>query len=149
MFFLKELPSRQMIQGYAGRIEGVDPAAVETALRLMRDVSRLIRKLEAYFSQHDLSQLRFLAMMVIDREPERDYLTSGEISERLDVSKPVTTRTLRTLESAALIDITQDRADARSRHVRLTGAGHAKLAQILPGYFAILTTVPRDGRAWE
>jgi DNA-binding MarR family transcriptional regulator len=138
VFFLKELPSRLMVQGYADRFEGVDAAKVLDALRMMRAGSLLIRELEAYFAQHDLSQLRFLTMILIDREPGRDDLRASEIADRLDVSRPVVTRTLQGLEKAGLIAISDDQDDARSRNVALAAAGHDKLREVLPGYFAIL-----------
>ena len=138
MFFLKELPSRQMVEGYADRFEDCDSNEVLRALRIMRDGSLLIRELEGYFARHALSQLRFLAMIVIDREPDRDSLTAGEIAERLDVSRPVVTRTLQALEKAGLMATTSNAADARARDVALTPAGRTRLEEVLPGYFAIL-----------
>ena len=147
MFFLKELPSRQMVEGYASRLEDFDADEVLRALRIMRDGSLLIRELEAYFARHELSQLRFLAMIVIDREPDRDSLTAGEIAERLDVSRPVVTRTLQGLEKAGLIAISSNSHDARARDVALTPAGHATLDEVLPGYFAILHDTMKGIRA--
>lgn len=138
MFFLKELPSRLMVQGYADRFEGVDPDKVLGSPRMMRAGSLLIRELEAYFAEHDLSQLRFLTMILIDREPARDNLRASEIAERLDVSRPVVTRTLQGLERAGLVALSDDPDDARSRKVALTPAAQDKLSAVLPGYFAIL-----------
>ncbi len=138
MFFLKVLPTTKMVEGYSDRYSGVDAEKVMEALGLMRRASLLIRELEAYFAGHDLSQLRFLVLVIIDREPERASLTAGEIADRLDVSKPVVTRTMRALEEAALIDVSSSSRDARSREVALTRAGQEKLEACLPGYFAIL-----------
>ena len=134
MFFLKELPTRQMVEGYADRIEDLDPSEVQAALETMRAASQLIRELEAYFASHNLSQLRFLAMIVIDREPERNALTAGEIADRLDVSRPVLTRTLRTLDEAGLVAIRKNGLDARSKEIALTSDGEKKLAMVLPAY---------------
>lgn len=148
MFFLKEFPSRRMVDGYVDRFVGVDADRVLRALHVMRAGSLLIRELEAYFARHDLSQLRFLTLILIDREPERDSLSASEIAARLDVSRPVVTRTLQSLEKAGLIAITHDADDARSRLVALTPAAHAKLDEILPGYFAILHRgLPEDASA--
>lgn len=138
MFFLKTLPSRQMVEGYAGRFDEVDAVKVLDALQSMRRASLLIRELEAYFSQHDLSQLRFLVMIIIDREPERDWLAASEIADRLDVSRPVVTRTLQSLEKSGLIAVTDNADDGRARNVILTPVGLAKLQEVLPGYFAVL-----------
>lgn len=138
MFFLKELPGRHMVEGYAARFDNVDPDTVLGALELMRSASLLIRELEAYFAGHDLSQLRFLTLILIDREPERTSLTASEIAERLDVSRPVVTRTLKSLERSGLIAIASDDEDGRSKKVSLSAAGSATLEAVLPGYFAIL-----------
>lgn len=127
-----------MVDGYADRLAGFDADKVLCALRKMRTVSLLIRDLEAYFARQELSQLRFLTLIIIDREPERDSLAASEIAERLDVSRPVVTRTLQALEKSGLIAISCNEDDARSRMVRLTELGKAKLTEVLPGYFAIL-----------
>lgn len=137
MFFLKELPSRQMVETYASA-HGVEARTIESALSLMRRTSLLIRRLEAYFTEHDLSQLRFLILIVIDREPDRHTLTIGEITDRLDVAGPVITRTLKTLSEDALVTIAPDKDDRRTRHVGLTVEGREKLASVLPGYFRII-----------
>ncbi len=137
MFFLKELPTRQMIEAYAP-VHGADASKVEAALLLMRRASLLIRRLETYFSRHDLSQLRFLILMVIDREPARNSLTVGEITERLDVAGPIVTRTLKTMIDDGLVEIDQDIKDRRTRHVSLSSLGKERLAAVLPGYFELI-----------
>lgn len=137
MFFLKELPSRQMVEAYAST-HGVEAQTVEDALSMMRRASILIRRLEAYFADHELSQLRFLTLIVIDREPERHMLTIGEITDRLDVAGPVVTRTLKSLADQGLVSIASDKKDRRTRHVSLTLAGRNKLSSVLPGYFRLI-----------
>ena len=146
MFFLKQLPSTQMVEGYAARFDDVVPDRVLGALGLMRDASLLIRELEAYFASHDLSQLRFLTLILIDREPTRESLQASEIAERLDVSRPVVTRTLKALEGSALLSSAGNPDDARSRMLSLTPEGRRKLEAVLPGYFAILDRAMTDER---
>ncbi|MCQ8186133.1 MarR family winged helix-turn-helix transcriptional regulator [Parvularcula maris] len=143
MFFLKELPTRLMIEGYAAKHASLDADAVEDALGLMRRASLMVRRLEAYFAEHGLSQLRFLVLIVIDREPHRDGLSVGEITDRLDVSKPVMTRTVAHLVESGLIAVEADPNDARGKVVRLTPAGRAKLAEVLPEYFVLLSALGR------
>ena len=143
MFFLKELPSRLMVEDYAERHDGLDVNAVQDALTLMRRASLMVRRLEAYFAEHGLSQLRFLVLIVIDREPERDGLGIGEVASRLDVSKPVMTRTVAHLIEGGLIAIQADPDDARAKVVRLNAAGRAKLAEVLPDYFVLLSALGR------
>lgn len=127
-----------MVEGYADRFEGVNPAKVLEALELMRAGSILVRDVEAYFAKQGLSQLRFLALILIDREPDRSALAASEIAEKLDVSRPVVTRTLQNLEQAGLVEIAASEHDARSKQVSLTRSGEQKLKEALPGYFSIL-----------
>ncbi|WP_166350986.1 MarR family transcriptional regulator [Phytoactinopolyspora limicola] len=139
MFLLKELPSRQMMDRYGSRYPDMDVQAVEDALTMMRRASLLIRDLEAYFSGFNLSLLRFLILIVIDREPDRASLTMGEIGERLDVSKPVMTRTIKTLEGDGLITVTQGGQDKRSKVITPTERGKHALDEVLRGYFKLIS----------
>ena len=143
MFFLKKLPSQQMVEGYASRYATLDSEACIFALSTMRRASLMVRRLEAYFAEHDLSQLRFLILIVIDREPKRQSLTITEIIDRLDVSKPVMTRTLARLKSDNLIAIDGGLDDGRSKSVRLTQTGRSKLEAVLPEYFSLLSALGR------
>ncbi|WP_027856380.1 MarR family winged helix-turn-helix transcriptional regulator [Marinobacterium jannaschii] len=136
MFFLKELPTRQMIRGYAEQYPSADVDSVEQALKMMRQASLLVRRLETYFSHHGISQQRFLILIVLDREPERTSLLASEIAERVDVSRPVMTRTLRSLVDEHLITLSADTSDKRAKQVSLTEKGKTFLAEILPGYFS-------------
>ncbi|MEW2913188.1 MarR family transcriptional regulator [Leisingera sp. JC11] len=138
MFFLKELPSQQMVGTYA-ETYGADPAHITSALLMMRRASLLIRRLDAYFAAHGLSQLRFLVLIVIDREPDRQSLTPNEIASRIDVSKPVMTRTLQSLQQDGLISLAASQTDKRSKEAALTAAGRQQLQDALPGYFRILS----------
>ena len=145
MFFLKELPSRRMVEGYAELNPSLDVDAARNALRSMRQASLMVRQIEACLAEHGLSQLRFLVLIVIDREPDRDHLGVTEIANRLDVSKPVVTRTLSRLVADDMIRIETDPADARAKLVRLTAEGRAKLEAVLGPYFALLTRLGREG----
>ncbi|WP_240500146.1 MarR family transcriptional regulator [Sphingomonas montana] len=116
----------------------MNPQAVGEALRLLRRGSLLMRELEAYFSAHALSQTRFLTMILIDREPARDGLFPSEIADRLDISRPVVTDTIKSLERAGLLHSIRDISDRRAKKVRLTPDGRAALAAVLPGYFALI-----------
>ncbi|MFS4582628.1 MarR family winged helix-turn-helix transcriptional regulator [Phaeobacter sp. C3_T13_0] len=137
MFFLKELPSQKMVAGYADA-HGGDPDHITDTLVMMRQASLLIRRLETYFASHKLSQLRFLVLIVIDRELDRQSLKPNEIAQRIDVSKPVLTRTLQSLQTDGLVQISSSKSDGRSKEIALTPAGYNRLQQLLPGYFKIL-----------
>lgn len=135
MFFLKELPTRQMLEAYQKRFPDMKIDTVESALRLLRQASLLLRMLDAYFAKHNLSQLRFLILVVLDREIDRGGLMSSEVAARLDVSRPVMTRTLKTLSDDGLLDFDEHNADGRAKLIRLTTKGRRTLQEVLPGYY--------------
>lgn len=126
-----------MIEGYADTYD-VAAETIASGLAIMRRASLMIRRLDKYFDEHDLSQIRFLVLIVIDREPARDSLTVGEITDRLDVAGPVVARTLRTLLDKGLVTERKDVDDARIKHIGLTAAGKQTLHALLPGYMAII-----------
>lgn len=135
MFFLKELPTRQMLDSYQKRFPAMKIDMVESALMLLRQASLLIRILDAYFAKHNLSQLRFLILVVLDREIDRDGLMASEIAARLDVSRPVMARTLKTLSDDELLYFNEHDADGRAKLIRLTSKGRWTLNEALPGYY--------------
>lgn len=138
MFFLKELPSRAILESYAERFPQMEVDAVEKALVMLRNASLLLRELEAYFATHWLSQTRFLILIVIDREPERDGLLPSEIADRLDISRPVVSDTVKALQMDGLLEAAKVERDGRAKLICLTSAGRARLEQLLPGYYEII-----------
>ena len=138
MFFLKELPTREILDRYSNRYSDMNIEKTEAALKMLRKASILLRELEAYFSQNGLSQTRFLILIVLDREPELDPLTISDLVDRLDVSKPVITNTLKTLEDEALVEVFECIKDRRAKRISITVKGQQKLHAILPGYYRLI-----------
>ncbi|MFT2089938.1 MarR family winged helix-turn-helix transcriptional regulator [Paraglaciecola sp. 2405UD69-4] len=139
MFFLKELPTHAMVKRYSNEFSPNKSHEISKKLQGLREYSLLIRALDDYFSSYELSQLRFLILMVIDRELQRDWLYASEITERLDVSKPVLSRAIKNLLTEQLLNKEKDTQDARASKLSITTQGKALLTEILPGYFKILT----------
>ncbi|MGE4504922.1 MAG: MarR family winged helix-turn-helix transcriptional regulator [Desulfovibrionaceae bacterium] len=165
MFFLKELPTRRILEAYRERFPSMDVDAVGGALALLRRASVLLRRLDVYFAERGLSQLRFVILIVLDRESavapedfedlehpgnienrEHPGLNMGDIAERVDVSRPVLTRTVSAMEESGLVACRPSEEDARVRLVRLTDAGREALRGVLPGYYELLDAAMREGR---
>ncbi|MEM5545045.1 MarR family transcriptional regulator [Sulfitobacter sp. AS92] len=128
-----------MIDGYVSETGVGDVDTVAQALSMMREASQLERLLEAYFGSHNLSQLKFHILIVIDREPDTDSLRQSEINQRLDVSKPVLHRTVGSLLKDGLLVRRDDPEDSRAHHLALTGESKSMLSAILPGYFETIS----------
>ena len=136
MFFLKILPDEASIIRFTGCTD--QATKVSRSLQRMRSASLLIRQVDHYFAAHELSQLKFLILIVIEREPERTNLRASEIASRLDVSKPVLHRTIQALLADALLMAEKDPQDRRAELLALTDIGRAKLTATLPGYFDLM-----------
>ncbi|MGH1406067.1 MAG: MarR family winged helix-turn-helix transcriptional regulator [Rhodomicrobiaceae bacterium] len=111
---------------------------------MMREASQLIRLVDAYFSSHNLSQLKFLILVVIDREPDIESLRQSEINRRLDVSKPVLNRSVSSLLETGLLKRIEDKEDSRAYKLGLTEKGKKTLDKIMPEYFKIISEFMRQ-----
>ncbi|WP_424338779.1 MarR family winged helix-turn-helix transcriptional regulator [Henriciella sp.] len=137
-----------MIDRYANQHAAGKAKQIERTLHTLRAASRLIRLLDAFFARHDFSQLRFLILMVIDRDTARDRFTFSEIAAKTDVSKPVLSRTMRSLVESGVLVEEADPDDGRVRHYSISPLGEEKLASLLPDYFSLLTsTAEKEGIA--
>ncbi|MDE2427445.1 MAG: MarR family transcriptional regulator [Burkholderiales bacterium] len=147
MFFLKELPDRKTLETYQQRFPEMHLENVEAALTMLKQASVLMRELDNYFASHDLSQLRYLIMVVLDREQKKQGLMASEIAERLDVSRPVMTRTLQNLLAEKLLETDEHGEDKRAKLISLTARGRKKLHQVLPGYYRLIDQFMREQQA--
>lgn len=144
MFFLKELPTREMLQSVSGVLAGADPDAMLAALRALRRASLRLRAIEGFLASQGLSQTQFLVLTVIIREPDRDSLSAAEVANRLDISRPVLSKVLATMERNDLIERKPDKTDGRRLDVIPTEAGREKFEASVPGYCAALLA-PLEG----
>lgn len=138
MFFLKDLPTREMISGFAHSLDVVDVQKTGDALQMLRRASLLIRQLERYFALHGLSQTQFLVLMILHRDQSKHSHLAAEICEKLDVSKPVVSTTLKTMQRRGFIVYCEKAEDSRMKPLRISDAGRALLLKLLPDYFEIL-----------
>lgn len=128
-----------MIEGYVSATGVGDVDTLARALSMMRKASQLERQLDAYFNSHNLSQLKFHIIIVIDREPGTESLRQSEINQRLDISKPVLHRTVASLLKEGLLMRGDDPEDSRAHLLALTDKGQTVLSAILPGYFEAIS----------
>ena len=138
MFFLKDLPTREMISGYAQTLDVVDVQKTSDALHMLRQASLLIRRLERYFALHGLSQTQFLVLMILHRDKSKDSHLAAEIREKMDISKPVLSTTLKTMRQRGLILYGGKSKDSRAKPLYISDSGRDLLLKLLPGYFEIL-----------
>ncbi|KVA22268.1 MarR family winged helix-turn-helix transcriptional regulator [Burkholderia ubonensis] len=138
MFFLKELPSLKVLETYRERFPAMNVDKVHAALHMLRRASQLMRELDNYFAEHELSTLRYLILVVLDREDSPDGLKASELADRIDVSRPVMTRTIQGMVDDGMLTYQSCEEDARAKLVSLTRSGRNKLNRVLPGYYQLI-----------
>ncbi len=132
----------QTLETYQASYPAMNVDRVDAALHMLKSASLLMRELDNYFAGHDLSQLRYLILVVLDREKtmdkENEGLMASDIADKLDVSRPVMTRTLQSLVNDGMLEMSSDSRDGRAKLVRLTRTGRARLHAVLPGYYQLI-----------
>ena len=127
-----------MLEGYRKRFPQLNVDGVGAGLGLLRRASLLLRRIEAYFATHKLSQTRFLILVVLDREGISGGLLAKEIADKLDISRPIVTNTLKSMKEDGLLHINPHAQDGRAKWITLAGTGRDKLNDVLPEYYAII-----------
>ena len=98
-------------------------------LHLQRTARALARRFDAAFRPFDLTNGQFSVLMALNR-PEPPPM--APVAAVLAMDRTTLTAALKPLERRALVQVTADPHDRRSRLLRLTPAGHALLLRALP-----------------
>ncbi len=134
LFYLRDLPDDKTLREFAERYQDMDPLAVKACIALARTASDLLTGFEAMLSRHGLSQGRFLALIVMNRNPE-EAIGPSELAAKVGVTRATMTGLLDGLHADELI-VRQVHTDDRRRvSVRLTAKGLDVLERVLPDYY--------------
>lgn len=98
-------------------------------LHVQRAARVLARRFDEALRPVGLTSGQFSLMMALNR-PEPPAL--GSVARLLGMDRTTLTAALKPLERAGLVESAADPGDRRSRLLRLTGAGEARLAAALP-----------------
>lgn len=143
MFYLRDLPRYEALRERVTRYPNVDPRAVEAFLVLMRVSSDTLGGVEAWLSQHGMSQGKFTLLMILNRDPKVGMLPS-ELAERSGVTRATITGLLDGLERENLVRRENHAHDRRKAIVRLTGEGQKLLDGIVAGYYEQLAQLMQE-----
>ena len=143
MFYLRDLPRYEALRERVTRYPNVDPRAVEAFLVLMRVSSDTLAGIEAWLSQHGMSQGKFTLLMILNRDPKTGMLPS-ELAERSGVTRATITGLLDGLERESLVRRENHAHDRRKAVVRLTAEGQKLLDGIVANYYEQLAQLMKD-----
>jgi DNA-binding MarR family transcriptional regulator len=133
-FTIRSVPSKDSIQAFADRFPEADPKAIDLTLRLLICSAELEEMMNLHFSEYDLSQTRFSAMMMLFRSPDRTAKPI-DMADHLGVTRGNMTGVLDNLERDGMVTRQNDDQDRRVNSVRLTDKGYKHLMKMLPTHF--------------
>ena len=138
MFHMRELPSRSLIDSVACVHSELDPSAVETCYFLLRTGSDLLSAFETNLSRYNMSQSRFIVLLLLHRlllRGESNGTNPSRLAEQAGVSRATMTGLLDGLEREGLIARQQLNGDRRMFSIRMTEKGQEVLEKIFPDYY--------------
>lgn len=134
MIILRDLPSDAELAELARRYPDLDPEAAGAFLAFMRAACEIFHASEGHFARYGTSCGRFAVLALLNRDPSRS-LSPSRIADACGVTRATITGLLDGLETEGLIRRERAAGDRRSLQVRLTRAGEAFLARVLPDHF--------------
>lgn len=141
----KEIPKEETIFRIASKYPGVRAKTLEAYLKMMWFSGQVDRVLESHFAQWNLSRGRFMALMLLYRKcnanfvdggiPEESALSPSELASQLDVTRGNMTGLIDGLEREGWIRRENDPEDRRGLLIHMTEDGKERLEKMLPVHF--------------
>ncbi|MCB9743751.1 MAG: MarR family transcriptional regulator [Alphaproteobacteria bacterium] len=107
-------------------------AALSELFELSRAANALLLRLAARVEDLGVSQARARCLTLLAFQAGHEGLRPARIAELLAVAAPTVTALVRELEREGLVRKGPDPEDRRARRVRITPAGEALVAQLMP-----------------
>ena len=143
MFFLKELPSDDILARTAERFPTHDPSAMKAFLWTMRTGSDLLMFMENLLKRWGISQGRYVTLIVLYREDE-PRLAPSVLAEKAGVNRATMTGLIDGLERDGFVRRSAHGRDRRRVDIVLTDKGRAFIEQLMPEYFALVGELMAD-----
>lgn len=138
---LKEIPRYECLREVATKFPQLNPTAMECFMYMMRAGDEMFRVGDAYFSKHNLSQGRFLVLILLvdPLTSEAIARTPAELADMASCTRATMTGLIDTLERDGLVRREPNPDDRRMMRVYITEQGLSVLETILPEHFARIT----------
>jgi len=139
MFYMRELPSRDLIDAVASVHPELDPTALEACYFLLRTGSDVLSAFDENLSRHQMSQSRFIVLLMLRRaqlaKEGPKEMSPSLLAEQASVSRGTMTGLLDGLEREGLIERHLQGGDRRMFSIRMTEKGKDTLDRISPDYY--------------
>lgn len=137
MYTLRDVPKYENIRAAAARYPELEPASAAAFVLLLRVASDLLAATDDYLARHNLSQGRFIVMMLLYRVKDSP-LNPCDLADKAGVTRATMTGLLDGLERDGLLTRTTVATDRRMLDVTLSEKGKTFLESIMPGYFRLI-----------
>lgn len=139
MFYVRELPSRDVIGSMSRIFPELDPTALEACYVLLRTGSDVLTAFDENLSRHYISQSRFVVLLLLKRihlcQLSNGEMNSSKLAEQAGVSRGTMTGLLAGLEREKLIEREVQDDDRRRFAIRMTEKGNKMLDSNFPDYY--------------
>ena len=140
MFYMRVLPSRDLLESVAREFPELDPTAVEACYFLLRTGSDVLTAFDSNLSRQNMSQSRFIVLLLLKRIELRggggdECATPSKLADQAGVSRGTMTGLLAGLEREGLIERELHNGDRRMFSIRMTEKGKKALNRIYPDYY--------------
>jgi len=133
-FLLTKMPRYECLEERSLRYPDLDAASVHATITLMHVAQEVFDGFNAQFERNNISQGRFLVLMILDRHFDRP-LAPSEIAEMVGVARATITGLLDGLEKEGLVARQPHPEDRRALTIQLTSKGREFLDDMLPGHY--------------
>ena len=137
MYTLRDVPKYEHIRAAANKYPDMEPASAATFVLLLRIASDLLALTDDYLAGHNLSQGRFIVLMLLNRYPDTPQ-NPCELARKAGVTRATMTGLLDGLEREEFITRKTVADDRRMLDVALSPKGKKFLEMITPGYFRLI-----------
>lgn len=143
MLLPRDIPNPEQIAALERRYGCVDGAACEACILLLHTANDVVSAFSTHLAAHDMSQGRFIVLMMLNRDPEKHFMPS-QLAELCCVTKATMTGLVDGLERDGLVTRHPSQDDRRATFVSLSPAGLALLDRILPPHFERVAALMQD-----
>lgn len=112
----------------------------ETLAAFRYELRKFLNFSERAAEAHGLAVQQYLALLAIEGFPERDFVSIGELAERLKIAPHSAVGLADRLEEAGLVKRQASITDKRRVTIKLTRKGRAKLESLVVVHHAELQT---------
>jgi DNA-binding MarR family transcriptional regulator len=113
----------------------------ETLAAFRYELRKFLNFSERAAEDHGLAAQQYLALLAIEGFPGRDYVTIGELADRLRIAAHSAVGLVDRLESGGLVKREPSEEDRRRVYVKLTKRGQIKLEKLATVHHSELQTV--------